>query len=130
MEQTKYNRNVWKKVAMGVIGAVLVTALGLGLAVYATWRNELSTLASMTLLKDRNDEHLDGAVYTMHVKGDFYLDDFIAQGGVNNDTELIDFVTEKITKGLIPINISDPEIGCSSFTARSEGGDVLFGRNQ
>ena len=27
------------------------------------------------------------------------------------------------------MNISDPYIGCSSFTAKSESGDVLFGRN-
>ena len=51
-------------------------------------------------------------------KGDFYLDDFVAQGGVKNDSELINFVTNKITKGLIKMNISDPDIGCSSFTAK------------
>ncbi len=52
----------------------------------------------MKLVRERNDDHLDGAVYTMHVKGDFYLDDFVAQGGVKNDSELINFVTNKITK--------------------------------
>lgn len=65
----------------------------------------------------------------MHVKGDFYLDDFVAQGGVKSDTELIAYVTEKITKGMMDIGISDPVIGCSSFTAKTTEGDVLFARN-
>jgi hypothetical protein len=65
----------------------------------------------------------------MHVSGGFYLDDFIAQGGVKTDSELIDFITGKITKGLLKMNISDPEIGCASFTAVTPEGDKLFGRN-
>lgn len=120
---------LWKRILIGTVAGVLTVALILGIAVYAVWHNEISAIASMKLVRDRNDVHLDGAVYTMTVKGDFYLDDFVSQGGVANDAELIDFVTAKITKGLIDMNISDPEIACSSFTATSENGDVLFGRN-
>lgn len=118
-----------KRILLGVISALLAPAILLGGTVYALWHNELAMLSSMKLLRDRNDAHLDGAVYTMHVKGDFYLDDFVAQGGVKNDAELIAFISDKITKGLMDTNISDPEIGCSSFTARTPEGDMLFGRN-
>lgn len=118
-----------KKILIRIGIALLAVILAFGIAVYALWHNEIGTLMSMELVRDRNDTHLDGAVYTMHVKGGFYLDDFVAQGGVKNDGELIAFVTEKITKGLIPMQITDPEIGCSSFTAVSESGDRLFGRN-
>lgn len=118
-----------KRILLGLLAAMLALAVILGGTVYALWHNELSTLASMKLLRERNDAHLDGAVYTMHVKGDFYLDDFVAQGGVKNDAELIDFITGKITRGLMDMDISDPEIACSSFTARTPEGDVLFGRN-
>jgi len=128
-EREKKSGGLWKKVLLGAAGVLLAAVLVAGIAVYAVWHNEISAVASMELLRDRNDEHLDGAVYKMEVKGGFYLDDFVAQGGVKNDTELISFVTDKITKGLIDMNISDPEIGCSSFTARSQEGDVLFGRN-
>lgn len=120
---------LWKKILIGTVAALLVTVLLLGITVFAIWHNEISALASMTLLRKRNDDHLDGAVYTMHVKGGFYLDDFVAQGGVKSDAELIAFVTEKITKGLIDMGINDPEIACSSFTAVTESGDRLFGRN-
>lgn len=129
MEQNKKKMSLLKKVIIGIATTLLALVLILGITIFAVWHNEIFTVASMKLIKERNDNHLDGAVYTMHVKGDFYLDDFVAQGGVKNDSELINFVTNKITKGLIKMNISDPDIGCSSFTAKSESGDVLFGRN-
>lgn len=113
--------------ALGV--TLLILTVVLAGSVYAVWHNELSTLASITQLCSRDDAHQDGAVYMMKVKGGFYLDDFVKQGGVKNDAELIDFVTSKLTKGLIDIPIEDPEIACSSFTAQTTDGDRLFGRN-
>ena len=129
MEQTKKRMSRGKKIILGIAAVLCALVLALGITVYALWHNEISTLASIELIRDRNDAHLDGAVYTMHVKGGFYLDDFVAQGGVKSDKELIQFVTSKITKGLLNINISNPEIGCSSFTAKTEDGDALLGRN-
>ncbi|MBQ8235150.1 MAG: linear amide C-N hydrolase [Clostridia bacterium] len=129
MEQTKPKMKLWKKILIAVTATILALVLLLSAVIFAVWHNEISAIASMKMLRERNDEHLDGAVYTMKVKGDFYLDDFVAQGGVKSDAELIEFITAKITKGLIDMGISDPEIGCSSFTAKSESGDVLFGRN-
>ena len=120
---------ILKKILIGITSALLVLILIVGIGIWAIWGNEISALASFTMVRDRNDAHLDGAVYTMHVKGGFYLDDFVEQGGVESDRELINFVTEKITKGLIPMNISNPKVGCASFTAKSESGDMLFGRN-
>lgn len=129
MSKEKKNKSTIKKVLAGlgitVIGLLLVAVI----AIFGIWHNEISSVASMKMIKTRDDSHQDGAVYTMHVKGDFYLDDFVARGGVKNDSELIAFVTEQITKGLLDINISNPEIGCSSFTAQTEDGDALFGRN-
>lgn len=118
-----------KKITLAVIGVLLLIVLVLGITVYAVWHNELSTLQSIRLLRERNDEHLDGAVYTMHVKGGFYLDEFIEQGGVKNDSELIAFITNNITKGLLDMSFDAPEIACSSFTATAENGDRLFARN-
>ena len=98
-------------------------------AVFAVWHNEIGSVASIKMLRERNDDHLDGAVYSMHVQGGFYLDDFVAQGGVSNDTDLIQFITDNITHGVVSLNMTAPEIGCSSFTATAENGDALFGRN-
>ncbi len=118
-----------KKILLGIgvfLLAILLVVVG---TVYALWHNEISTIASIKLLRERNDGHEDGAVYTMNVKGGFYLDKFVEQGGVSNDSELIQFITQNITKGLIKMEIEDPEIACSSFTAKTEDGDQLFGRN-
>ena len=129
MEQTKTKMKLWKKILIGIFATVLAVVLVLGVTVYAMWHNEISAIASMKLVRERNDTHLDGAVYTMNVKGDFYLDEFVKQGGIKSDSELIEFITSNITKGLIDMGISDPEIACSSFTAKTKDGDVLFGRN-
>ena len=129
MKNTKKKMKLWKKIVIGFFGVVLSLVLVAGIAVFALWHNEISTIASMKQVRVRNDAHKDGSVYTMHVKGGFYLDKFVAQGGVSNDKELISFITSNVTRGLISMEIGDTDIGCSSFTAKTEDGDVLFGRN-
>lgn len=128
MEQTK-KMSKPKKIILSIVAVLLTVVLILCISVYALWHNEISAISSFTLVRARNDSHLDGSVYTMHVKGDFYLDDFVEQGGVKSDSELIGFVTQKITKGLISMGIENPEIACSSFTATAKDGDKLFARN-
>ncbi|MGN0778729.1 MAG: carcinine hydrolase/isopenicillin-N N-acyltransferase family protein [Aristaeellaceae bacterium] len=118
-----------KKILLGLLVGLLAVVLVLALTIGVMWRDEIATVMSMQQLRQRDDDHRDGSVYTLHVKGGFYLDDLVAQGGVSSDAELIDFVTKKITRGLIDISISNPAIGCSSFTARTVDGDSLFARN-
>lgn len=118
-----------KKILLALAAVVLVLVVAAVAAIYGVWHNEISSVASIKMLRDRNDDHLDGAVYSMEVKGDFYLDDFLAQGGVSSDSELIQFITDNITKGVVKINMTAPEIGCSSFTATTQEGDAIFARN-
>lgn len=120
---------LWKKIILGIVALVLVLVIAVGGIALALWHNELATLMSMKQVRARNDAHRDGAVYQMRVKGDFYLDDLIAQGGVESDSELVRFITGKITKGIIPMTIVEPEISCSSFTATDANGHKLFARN-
>lgn len=123
--QTKSLKKILLTILAVVIGLILIATAG----IYAVWHNELGAIASIKMIRDRNDDHLDGAVYTMQVNGDFYLDDFVAQGGVSSDEELLQFITNNITRGVIDLNMTAPEIGCSSFTATTEDGDALFARN-
>ncbi len=118
-----------RKPVILVVSAILCVFLILAGVLFAIWHNELSAVMSFHQLRERDDSHEDGSVYELTVKGGFYLDDFIAQGGVSSDSELIQFVTDHITKGVIHISIKDPEIGCSSFTATTVDGDALFARN-
>lgn len=119
----------WQKILMWTGVGLLALVLILVIAVWAIWGNEISTVSSIKMVRERNDAHLDGAVYTMEVKGDYYFDEFLEEGGAKSDSELIGFVTKKITKGIIPMNIEESEIGCSSFTAVTKDGDRVFGRN-
>ncbi|MDY3015220.1 MAG: C45 family peptidase [Evtepia sp.] len=123
------SKRKWKKILLSVVAVVVVLVVAALAAVFAVWRNEIGAVTSIQMLRDRNDAHLDGAVYTMQVKGGFYLDEFVEQGGVSSDSELIQFITDRITKGVIKMDMSAPEIGCSSFTAATQDGDVLFARN-
>lgn len=114
------------KIFAAVFVLLLLAAAG---TIYAVWHNELASVASFHQIRARNDDHNDGAVYELNIKGSYYMDDLLAQGGVSSDSELISFVVDHITKGVIPVSIKNPEIGCSSFTAQTEAGDKLFARN-
>ena len=81
-------KNKLKKILI-VIALILIVLVA---SVGVTWRHEIATLLSIEQIRTRNDEHLDGSVYMMDVSGGFYLEDFIEQGGVKNDQELIDFI--------------------------------------
>ena len=129
MNEKKPAKRRWKKVVEGIAIALVAVIVIAVAAVGVMWSDEIGSIASIKEVRARNDAHKDGAVYTMHVKGGFYLDDFVAQGGVSSDAELISFVTGKLTKGLLDVGFDAPDIGCSSFTAHTEDGDALFARN-
>lgn len=119
----------WAKITAIVLAAILLVLVALVGAAAIVWRNEIATVANFRKIADRNDAHQDGAVYRMDVSGDFYFDDFLAQGGASSDSELIDFITNSITRGLIDMTIQESEIACSAFTAVTPAGDRIFARN-
>lgn len=127
MEKTK--SRLWIKIVCIVLAVIFAVTAILCITFFSVWNNEISTVSSFTQLRKRNDGHKDGSVYKMNVKGGFYFDEFIDGGGASNDKELISFITKNITKGLIKIEIGETDIGCSSFTAKTTDGDVIFARN-
>ena len=120
---------LFKKILIGTGVTVLVAALACGATVYGLWHNEISGILSIRKLVDGKKENASGPVYEIEVPGDYYFDDFLAQGGAKNDQELIDFLVKNLTKGIIPITLNAPSIGCSSFTFQDEDGDRYFARN-
>ena len=119
----------WVKIVAIVLCAILIVLCALVGAAAVVWRHEISTVSNFKKLIDRDDSHSDGAVYRMDVSGDFYFDDFLAQGGASSDKELIGFITDSITRGLIDMTIEQSEIACSAFTAVTPEGDRIFARN-
>ena len=120
------------KICIGVGAGVLGVALiGAG-TVYGIWHNEINSMVSIKKVIEAHPDNYAGNVYMMEMDGGFYFDDFLEQGGVSNDGDLIDFIVGNITKGLFEVNLNQPEIevGCSSFTAiNEENNHRLFGRN-
>ena len=122
-------RNSLFKLLRRIACALAALVIALAVAVFALWHNELTTLASFQKLSDRDEAHRDGAVYQINFSGDYFFDEFLSQGGASNDAELISFITRSITKGIIPMHIKTSSIACSAFTADTQSGDRVFGRN-
>lgn len=122
-----------KRKACKVIKVILLVLLALIVLCVATvaivWHNEIGTILSLEQLSPRDEAHQDGAVYSLEVKGGYYFDDFLAQGGCATDSELVDFVVNHITRGLLKLEINPGQTGCASFTATTADGDRVFGRN-
>lgn len=104
--------------ALLVLLAVAVLAVGVLLAMF---QGELRTLATI-------ERQGDTTLFTMEYKGDYGFDDFLSSGGVSNDDELLNFLMDRLLKGL-PISFDLPNLGCSTFAAKTPEGDALFGRN-
>ena len=125
MNQEGRKRHILRKVLISLAAVLVLLCIVIG----CTWYHEIATALSLRQIIARDDAHLDGSVYRMDVSGGYYFDEFLAQGGAKNDSELIDFITGKLTKGLIDMGLTSPEIGCAGFTAVTPDGDWLFGRN-
>ncbi|MDE7095216.1 MAG: linear amide C-N hydrolase, partial [Anaeroplasmataceae bacterium] len=121
-------KKIIKRVLLIVLCVILGIALVSTITVYSVWHNEINTAFSFKKLRNRNEEHKDGALYEMTVSGNYYFEEFTKKGA-SSDSELISYITSHITKGLIPMKISESEIACSAFTAELENGDRVFGRN-
>lgn len=128
MEEKK-KMKLWKKITIIVVSSIIGLILILGIVIFSVWNKELRSVFSINLLVEAKDENRSGPVYEMDMVGDYYFKDFLEKGGASNDQELIDHIVDNITKGIIPISIKAPTIGCSSFTAVTPEGDRLFGRN-
>ena len=120
---------LWKKFVLGTATAVLVVALGLGGTVLGLWHDEIKSMATIEKLEDADPENRSGPLYTIDVSGGYYFDKFLEQGGARNDQELIDFLVQNLTKGIVPIELEAPTVGCSSFTFQTPEGDRYFARN-
>ncbi len=72
---------------------------------------------------------LEDGLYAMSYRGNYALDDFLAQGGASSDMEVADFVIQDAFHGLVDLNLQSSPYGCSTLAVESPQGDRLFGRN-
>lgn len=115
MTQTRWKKRLlWAAVwAAGIVLAAVLAGAFL-------FRHELKTLTTLEKIDDN-------VLYTMKYDGDYGFDDFLLTGA-STDGELVRFVTDRLLRGL-PLEFSIPDLGCSTFSAWTEDGDRIFGRN-
>lgn len=113
-------KNKTKKIIKWCVAACLVIVLAGAGIVYGMFHHEFATIQSMEKIDDY-------PLYTMEYDGDYGFDEFL-ETGASNDKELVDFVVKRLLKGL-PIEINIPSLGCSTFLAKDETGQAIFGRN-
>ena len=109
-----------KKIILTVTGVILALVLLAVLSLGLLFRRELASLNSIQKLDE-------APFYVMDYTADYGLEEFLAQGA-SSDQELSTFVIQKLMKGL-PVTITLPDLSCSTFNARLENGDAVFGRN-
>lgn len=109
-------KKILKRIAIILLSLVIVIACSF----IFIFRNEINTLYSIEKIDDYT-------LYTMNYSGDYGFDDFL-KTGASNDSELVNFVIKKLLKG-IPVKFSIPNLGCSTFNAKTSTGDYIFGRN-
>ena len=91
-------KRLWVKVLCIVLAAIILITAIVGITFACVWNNEISSVGSFKHLKARNDDNKEGSVYSMKIKGGFYFDDFLENGGAAKDSELINYITKKITR--------------------------------
>ena len=72
---------------------------------------------------------LENGLYSMEYRGDYGLDDFLAEGGKISDMAVADFVIDRLFHGLVDLNLQSRPFGCSTLSVSSPEGGQLFGRN-
>lgn len=129
MKENNKKTSKAKKVVGIVLGVPVAILFIACIVIWCIWHNELRSIASIKAITEQDLSHHDGYTYEMTVYGDYYMEDFLAQGGVSSDSELIAFLSNHITRGLMDIDIQTTDISCSSITATTVEGDRVFGRN-
>ena len=106
----------WLSIILAGLAAVILIAAAGGAFLF---RHELKTLHSLKKVDDN-------VLYTMKYDGDYGFDEFL-ETGASSDSELVEFVTNRLLKG-IPLEFSIPDLGCSTVSAQTEDGARIFGR--
>jgi len=105
-----------------ILGLLFLSIIVLGsLIFYIMFWKDFRTVTSIKNVSN-------GSYYEMDYVSDYHFDDFL-KVGASSDTELMQFVLQKLLKG-IPINIdANQGFACSTFSITNTDGDYIFGRN-
>lgn len=98
---------------------ILVFVLAIAGGFYAMFHGELNTMLSI--------DRLDDQLFSVEYRADYGFSDFL-KVGASSDGEVKDFIIKRLLHGM-PMDFELPTLGCSTFSAKLEDGDSVFGRN-
>lgn len=108
------------KIVVSVFVCVLVVAVA-GLLI--AFQGELRTLLQV-------ETDPENGIYNIDYVADYKLDQLLAEGGAENEEELVQYILRILLKGLpIPVQYEIPELACSTFFAETPDGGCIMGRN-
>lgn len=80
----------------------------------------------------RSIQKLQDGLYVMEYRGDYGLDEFLAQGGAADDSAVADYLIGFLSGGFYKKadnEIKPGDYGCSTVCVKDQNGAVYFGRN-
>ena len=114
--QPRRKFKVFKIAGLSLLGLVVLLAL----VILIMFGGEIASVATVTQVENTD-------LFTMEYKGDYNLEAFLEEGATS-DGELVAFMSRQLLKG-IPLKFDLPDLGCSSFLAKTPQDEVIFGRN-
>ena len=112
-----------KRTVISIVIVVLVLVVlalaGLG-AVYAGRLKSIRTIRRITDYEDYN-------LYRMDIQYDYSIDNII-NFGITDNQSMIDAILKEALP-MLPVKMKAPQFGCSAFTAPTQDGHILMGRN-
>lgn len=112
-----------KRIVFWVLAAAACLLAVLLLAAWLLFRRELAITGTIRPLGDGSP------AYFMEVKGGYYFEEFLEQGGASSDGEVSAFLSKKISKGFYTAPAGTYREGCSVLSAQSVIGSHMWGRN-
>lgn len=108
------------------VALVVLTVITIG----CIWNKEFNTMNSIKEIIPAV-EGKNSPVYYMEYDDDFWFDEFVEQGGADSTDSLINFVVNKISRGLYnpDMHKGDMKLGCTTFTATTQDNSKIFARN-
>lgn len=82
-----------------------------------------------TIMPTTEINKIDNGLSTVKYDRDYNFDEFINNGGASSDKEVIQFLTNTISKSMSDLKFNDKSFGCSTISTKSETGENIFGRN-
>ena len=119
---------LWRKLVIGA--TVVFVLLFVTVMIFFFLRHhELLTISDIRNIHPQETNRSGGAVFEMHVKGDYAFENFMNHGGVENTDALSSFLEKNVTFCKDAPALSFPSVSRTAFTAQTSGKDVLFSGN-